>query len=90
MSPAPVESSVCRVPIWQPNPGARRASLGTMRIRFPTLRRATWRQRFVAIARQADGLAILAGAGPEVAPHRPSGPRAPAAIRVRFAPLRSH
>ena len=52
-----------------------------MKSRFPTDQRATWRQRFIAIARQAKPA--------ERAP-RPASPAARAAVRVRFAALSSH
>lgn len=62
-----------------------------MKNRFPNVRRASWRQRFVAIARHADAMrrAIGAGVG-DLPPRRQRLPGARAAVRVRFAALRSH
>jgi hypothetical protein len=57
-----------------------------MKNRFPNLRRADWRSRFVAIARQAAA-AREAFVEP---PRRTLDPERHLAIRVRFAALRSH
>ena len=62
-----------------------------MKNRFPTLYRATWRSRFIAIARQADTPSRVAEIPPrELAPRRPANPAARSAIRVRFAAIVSH
>jgi hypothetical protein len=58
-----------------------------MKNRFPTAHRATWRSRFVAIARQAE-----AAGRPGVAeglPRRPVDGAQRTAIRVRFAAISS-
>jgi hypothetical protein len=60
-----------------------------MRNRFPTLHRTTWRQRFLAIACQAD-VARRPAPAAEPAPRRPADPVARAAIRVRLAAITSH
>ncbi len=52
-----------------------------MKNRFPNDQRATWRQRFIAIARQA---------APAERPPRPANAAARAAVRVRFAALSAH
>jgi len=59
-----------------------------MKNRFPTLYRATWRSRFVAIARQADDARRATVAG-EAAPRRVASADQRAAIRVRFAAITS-
>ena len=62
-----------------------------MKTRFPSERRASWRERFVAIAREAH--AGAAGAATPAAEARPRPPRsqaAKAAVRVRFAALGMH
>jgi hypothetical protein len=63
-----------------------------MKNRFPANYRAQWRQRFVAIARQADAMRrqAMAGADPSTPPRRPAAAAARAAIRVRFAAITSH
>jgi hypothetical protein len=53
-----------------------------MKNRFPNLHRASWRQRFVAIARQA--------AAEPAAPRRPVDGVLRSRIRVRFAAISSH
>ena len=58
------------------------ATLRTMKNRFPNPHRATWRQRFVAIARQA--------AAEPAPPRRPAAGALRARIRVRFAAIASH
>lgn len=58
-----VRSSGAAVRIAQRNPGRDGPRLRIMRSRFPTDRRASWRERFLAIARQADP--SLAAAAPE-------------------------
>ena len=40
------------------------ATLSYMNIRFPADRRATWRLRFLEIARQAEGSGVPAAKGP--------------------------
>jgi len=67
-------------------PGAR---LWIMKSRFPSDRRASWRERFVAIARQADGAPRLA---PELDAPRPRirSLSATVAFRVRFAAISTH
>lgn len=61
-----------------------------MKTRFPSDRRATWRERFVAIARQAD----LAGTPPatqlELSRPRLRSTTSRAAVRVRFAAICIH
>jgi len=76
----------------QRNSLGRKASLETMKNRFPATARAQWRQRFVAIARQAEamGRPSLAAADPSLAPRRPAAATVRAAIRVRFAAITSH
>ena len=54
MSHAFVGSSGLGLRIAQRNFAPAAPSLETMKTRFPTDRRASWRERFVAIARQAD------------------------------------
>jgi hypothetical protein len=62
-----------------------------MKNRFPTLHRATWRSRFIAIARQADTTSRVTEIQPrELAPRRAANPAVRSAIRVRFAALVSH
>jgi hypothetical protein len=56
-----------------------------MNKRFPNIQRVTWRQRFVAIARQSDP-ACRAAATCDPMPRRKPDPL----IRVRFAALSSH
>ena len=70
----------------------RKASLEAMKNRFPATARAQWRQRFVAIARQAEamGREAMAAQEPSTAPRRPAAATARAAIRVRFAAISSH
>ena len=60
-----------------------------MKNRFPHLHRAGWRQRFVAIARQADAMRLPALSA-QAAPRRPAPAEARTAIRVRFAAITSH
>jgi hypothetical protein len=52
-----------------------------MKNRFPTDQRAKWRERFIAIARQAQA--------PAPAP-RPAAQAVPSAIRVRSAAAPAH
>ena len=59
-----------------------------MKSRFPTLQRATWRSRFVAISRQADSAGRASDAG-EAAPRRPAEGAQRSAVRVRFAAITS-
>ena len=59
-----------------------------MKNRFPTLQRATWRSRFVAIARQADAVGRIPE-GAESLPRRPVAAAQRSAIRVRFAAISS-
>jgi len=59
-----------------------------MKNRFPTPLRASWRSRFVAIARQAEG-AGRASAAAETFPRRPVDGAQRTAIRVRFAAITS-
>ena len=62
-----------------------------MKNRFPNVHRAGWRQRFVAIARQADPLRrALPAPASDAPPRRPVGGLARTQIRVRFAALRTH
>ena len=70
------------------NPGVAKPRFETMKNRFPTLNRATWRSRFVAIARQADDARRATVAG-EAAPRRVANASERAAIRVRFAAITS-
>lgn len=70
---------------------ARRHNLPTMNKRFLSDRRATWRQRFLDIARQAGA----AGAGAPVAASEEPRPRprifpSAAALRVRGVTVSSH
>ena len=58
-----------------------------MKNRFPTLQRATWRSRFVAIARQADAARRAPAAAADPAPRRPVAAAQRTAIRVRFAAI---
>ena len=60
-----------------------------MKNRFPTERRASWRERFVAIARQADGAPRLALEADAPRP-RIRTLSAQVAVRLRFAALRAH
>jgi len=60
-----------------------------MKNRFPTLQRATWRSRFVAIARQADAVGQIPAAGAQALPRRPAAAAQRPAIRVRFAAISS-
>ena len=53
-----------------------------MKKRFPDLHRATWRQRFVAIARQVSPA--------EAPPRRPLEGAVRAKARVRVAAIASH
>lgn len=63
-----------------------------MKNRFPATARAQWRQRFVAIARQAEAMGhpAVAAAEPPAAPRRPAPAMVRSAIRVRFAAITSH
>ena len=54
-----------------------------MRKRFAHSERASWRQRFIAIARQAEAMEA-------VAPRRPVAGLVRTRIRVRFAAIASH
>jgi hypothetical protein len=61
-----------------------------MKNRFPATARAQWRQRFVAIARQAEAMGALVAPEAPAAPRRPAPPMARSALRVRFAAITSH
>lgn len=61
-----------------------------MKSRFPHNHRITWRQRFVAISRQADAARRMVAPDSDVAPRRPGDGSARAEIRVRFAAITSH
>jgi hypothetical protein len=66
-------------------------SLNLMKNRFPFLHRTGWRQRFVAIARQADAVVRRPAAlSMEAAPRRPVDGDQRAQVRVRFAAITSH
>jgi len=59
-----------------------------MKNRFPTAHRATWRSRFLAIARQAEA-AGRPGFAAETFPRRPVDGARRTALRVRFAAITS-
>ena len=61
-----------------------------MRNRFPHLHQSGWRQRFVAIARQADTTRRVPAVAAEMAPRRPVDAVVRSEIRVRFAAITSH
>ena len=88
MSHAFVRSSGSPTPGFRRNPGAAKPRFGTMKNRFPTAYRATWRSRFVAIARQAEGAGRQGAAG-ESMPRRPADGAQRTAVRVRFAAITS-
>jgi hypothetical protein len=90
MSQGFVGSSPGETPNARRKSSASAPSLETMKNRFPTSHRNGWRQRFVAIARQADAARRGPPRGDEGAPHRPRDPSARAAIRVRFVAISSH
>jgi hypothetical protein len=60
-----------------------------MKNRFPSLNQASWRSRFVAIARQADAVRREPGESQDAAPRRPVPLSTRSAIRVRFAAITS-
>ena len=72
----------------QRNPAPGRPRLRSMKSRFPTDQRATWRERFVAIARQAGP----AGSAPQDRWARPRvrSLSAKVANRLRFAAISTH
>jgi hypothetical protein len=68
------------------NFGGAKPRFDAMKNRFPTLHRNSWRQRFVAIAREAHDAGRLPVVA-DLAPRRAVDPAARAEIRVRFAAL---
>ena len=63
--------------------------LWSMKNRFPSERRASWRERFVAIARQADG-ALRTAVDVEVPRPRIRSLSTKVAYRLRFAAISTH
>ena len=61
-----------------------------MKARFPSERRATWRERFVAIARQADAAGRPPATEQESARPRLRSLASKVAVRVRFAAICIH
>ena len=92
MSLADVQSSLPRLriaPLTERWDGTR---VGAMKNRFPSDRRATWRERFLAIARQADVAGERVREAVEVDGLRPRRRVFPSksALRVRLASLSTH
>ena len=61
-----------------------------MKNRFPHAHRTGWRQRFLAIARQADPIRRTLAPAADAPTRRPVDGLARTRIRVRFAALRTH
>ena len=78
---AVAEMTAIRGKLPRPN-----ASLDDMKIRTPiTARRATWRDRFLEIARQVDGIEVRSGAAPAAATRRRARMAGFATLRRAYA-----